>query len=114
MLLFLPFSPGALGKESLIALIAWLVLGVIFFLVRRPRFEALTEEETRNVMLGEHQDVYLDQEHIDEEVERITGAIPIVPMPGADTSDMAPHTAAAAETLAEQEPDDPDPAKPMK
>ncbi|PWI28459.1 APC family permease [Pseudoglutamicibacter cumminsii] len=114
LLLFLPFSPGALGKESLIALIAWLVLGVIFFLVRRPRFEALTEEETRDVMLGEHQDVYLDQEHIDEEVERITGAIPIVPMPGADTSDMAPHTAAAAETLAEQEPDDPDPAKPMK
>lgn len=51
LLLILPFSPGALGRESFIALAVWVALGAILFLSRRRAVDALPEERMRKVIL---------------------------------------------------------------
>lgn len=51
LLLVLPFSPGALGREPFIALAIWVALGVVFYLARRRAVDALPEETMRKVIL---------------------------------------------------------------
>ena len=51
-LLLIPGSPGALGPESYVALLAWIVLGVCFFLYRRGHSRTLSDEEVDIRVLG--------------------------------------------------------------
>ncbi|WP_164667624.1 APC family permease [Virgibacillus doumboii] len=51
-LLLIPGSPAALGIESLIALAAWIVLGLIFYMARRSEFNEIPKEELNYLILG--------------------------------------------------------------
>ncbi|MFZ3578280.1 APC family permease [Virgibacillus sp. DJP39] len=51
-LLLIPGSPAFLGIESRIALFAWLVLGVVFYLVKRKEFNKIPKEELNYLILG--------------------------------------------------------------
>lgn len=53
LLLLVPGSPGALGKESLIALAVWIAIGVIFFLTRIQRNRKLSDRQVDILVLGE-------------------------------------------------------------
>ncbi|GAA1946062.1 APC family permease [Brevibacterium antiquum] len=53
LLLLVPGSPGALGKESLIALAAWVVIGVVFFLSRIRHNRKLTDLQVDRLVLGD-------------------------------------------------------------
>lgn len=52
LLLLVPGSPGALGKESLIALIVWIVIGVLFFLSRIRHNRQLDDAHVDKLVLG--------------------------------------------------------------
>jgi amino acid transporter len=51
-LLLVPGSPAALGRESAIALLVWVVLGVVFYLARRARNRKLSDDELAYLVLG--------------------------------------------------------------
>ncbi len=51
-LLLVPGSPAALGRESLIALGVWALLGVLFYLFNSSRYNKLSEEELNYLILG--------------------------------------------------------------
>lgn len=51
-LLLIPASPAFMGRESIIALIVWIVLGFIFYLFKRKEYKAISEEELRYLILG--------------------------------------------------------------
>ncbi|WP_279402125.1 APC family permease [Arthrobacter sp. JCM 19049] len=51
-LLLIPGSPGVLGKESMIALAVWTLLGVLFFLMRRKHNKTLSDEQVDMLVLG--------------------------------------------------------------
>lgn len=53
LLLLVPGSPAFLGFESRVALIAWVVLGLIFYLVKRKEFNSIDEEELNYLILGD-------------------------------------------------------------
>lgn len=52
-LLLLPFSPAMLGEESLTALAVWIVLGLVFYGVRRTENTKLSDEELSYLILGD-------------------------------------------------------------
>ncbi|GAB3065873.1 APC family permease [Virgibacillus ainsalahensis] len=51
-LLLIPGSPAFLGIESRIALVAWIILGVIFYLVKRSELNQIPKEELNYLILG--------------------------------------------------------------
>jgi amino acid transporter len=51
-LLLIPGSPAALGRESAIALLVWVVLGVVFFLARRAHNDRLSDDELAYLVFG--------------------------------------------------------------
>ncbi|WP_208109950.1 hypothetical protein [Brachybacterium sp. AG952] len=51
LLLIVPGSPGALATEPLIALAAWVVMGIVFFVLRKPTVDAMPEKELEQVIL---------------------------------------------------------------
>ena len=51
-LLLIPGSPAFLGIESRIALIIWVLLGVVFYLFKRKEYNAIPEKELRYLILG--------------------------------------------------------------
>ncbi|MGY0691287.1 APC family permease [Virgibacillus sp. FSP13] len=51
-LLLIPGSPAFLGIESRIALIAWVVLGFVFYLAKRTEFNKIPKEELNYLILG--------------------------------------------------------------
>ncbi|TFB24492.1 APC family permease [Filobacillus milosensis] len=54
-LLLIPGSPAQLGTESFVALLIWVVLGFIFYLVRRSELQSYNREELAYLILGEGQ-----------------------------------------------------------
>ena len=50
-LLLVPGSPAFLGIESRIALIAWIILGVVFYLIKRTEFMKIPTEELNYLIL---------------------------------------------------------------
>jgi len=52
-LLLIPDSPAFLGIESRIALIIWIVLGIIFYLFKRKEYMSIPEEELSYLILGD-------------------------------------------------------------
>ncbi|GGA64646.1 APC family permease [Ornithinibacillus halotolerans] len=53
VLLLFPGSPAFLGVESRIALVAWIVLGLIFYLMKRKQINNLSQEELNYLILGD-------------------------------------------------------------
>src|SRR5699024_9888241 len=51
-LLLIPGSPAFLGIESRIALGAWIVLGIVFYLFKRSEFNRIPEEKLNYLILG--------------------------------------------------------------
>lgn len=51
-LLLIPFSPAALSLPSYILLFAWALVGIIFYLIIKERYNSLTQEETEYYVLG--------------------------------------------------------------
>lgn len=51
-LLLVPLSPAALGPQSLVALLVWVALGLVFYAVRRKECNRLTEPELNYLILG--------------------------------------------------------------
>ncbi|MFD1363303.1 APC family permease [Lentibacillus salinarum] len=51
-LLLIPGSPAALGIESFIALVIWIVLGVIFYFANRKELKEIPKEELNYLILG--------------------------------------------------------------
>ncbi|MUV37351.1 Amino-acid permease RocC [Lentibacillus sp. JNUCC-1] len=51
-LLLIPGSPAALGVESRIALVVWVVLGLVFYLIKRTEFNSIPKEELNYLILG--------------------------------------------------------------
>jgi amino acid transporter len=51
-LLLVPASPAALGRESAVALLVWIVLGVVFYLARRAHNRRLSHSELSYLVLG--------------------------------------------------------------
>ncbi|MFG6147978.1 APC family permease [Halobacillus sp. B23F22_1] len=52
VLLLIPGSPAALGKESLIALGIWALLGILFYIFNSHRYNKLTDKELNYLILG--------------------------------------------------------------
>lgn len=52
LLLLVPGSPAFLGFESRVALTIWIVLGLIFYLVKRKEFNSINEKELNYLILG--------------------------------------------------------------
>lgn len=52
-LLLIPGSPAFLGVESRIALIGWIILGLIFYITKRKELNSLPKEELDYLILGE-------------------------------------------------------------
>ncbi|WP_449355074.1 APC family permease [Virgibacillus natechei] len=51
-LLLIPNSPAFMGAPSLIALVIWVALGVIFYLVKGPEFRKIPSERLEYLILG--------------------------------------------------------------
>ncbi|WP_102026488.1 APC family permease [Salirhabdus sp. Marseille-P4669] len=51
-LLLIPGSPAFLAMESRIALVVWVLLGVVFYFMKRKDFNAIPEEELNYLILG--------------------------------------------------------------
>ncbi|UUI03757.1 APC family permease [Oceanobacillus jeddahense] len=51
-LLLIPNSPAFMGAPSLIALIVWVSLGVIFYLIKGPEFRKIPKERLEYLILG--------------------------------------------------------------
>src|SRR5699024_6584986 len=52
-LLLVPGSPAFLGMPSLISLMIWFALGVIFYLAKRTVFNEIPQQELNYLILGE-------------------------------------------------------------
>lgn len=60
-LLLVPGSPAFLGIESRIALILWIIIGIVFYLFKRKEYNSIPEEELHYLILGKHlNDKYLE------------------------------------------------------
>ncbi|WP_100009935.1 APC family permease [Lentibacillus sediminis] len=52
-LLLIPGSPAFLGVESRIALYAWVLLGIVFYLIKRKDLKSMSKEELNYLILGD-------------------------------------------------------------
>ena len=51
-LLFVPGSPGMLGTAPLIALVVWVVLGLVSWAIKSRQLKGVPLEETAALILG--------------------------------------------------------------
>src|SRR5690625_1320354 len=54
-LLLIPGSPAFLGIESRIALVMWVIIGIIFYLYKRREYNSIPEKELKYLILGEEE-----------------------------------------------------------
>lgn len=52
LLLIVPGSPAFMAPQSFVALVAWIVLGVIFYFCSRKKFMVVTKREMDYLILG--------------------------------------------------------------
>lgn len=62
LLLFLPFSPAFMMKESFIALLIWVILGFIFYSMSKKSFLDISKEDMDFYILGSVQEDDLDKD----------------------------------------------------
>ena len=72
-LLLIPASPASLTTPSYILLIAWAIMGLIFYMVIRKRYNSLTQEETEYYILGKT----IDSEVMNSEVVEQEEVMPV-------------------------------------
>lgn len=53
LLLLVPGSPAFLGIESRIALGIWILLGLVFYLMKRKEFNGMSDKELNYLIIGE-------------------------------------------------------------
>lgn len=58
-LLLIPGSPAFLGVHSRIALVAWILLGFVFYLIKRTEYKKIPEKELNYLILG-NQEIVTD------------------------------------------------------
>lgn len=73
LLLLVPGSPAVLGKESFIALGIWIVVGLVFYLVKRKDLMSYKRKDLAYFILGKDQFNLKDSK--DEEKEFTDGAV---------------------------------------
>ena len=61
-LLLVPGSPAFLSIQSRVALVIWIIIGVIFYLMKRKEYNAIPEEELRYLILG-NESVYSENDN---------------------------------------------------
>lgn len=54
-LLLIPGSPAFLGVQSRIALGAWVILGIIFYMIKRKNYKKIPEKELNYYILGKEE-----------------------------------------------------------
>lgn len=54
-LLLVPGSPAFLGFESRISLVVWIILGIIFYLIKRKDFNSIPEKDMNYYILGKEE-----------------------------------------------------------
>src|SRR5699024_2809068 len=57
LLLLIPGSPAFLGKESLITLVVWVAIGIVFYIFKQKEYNAIPEEELNYLILGSDEKV---------------------------------------------------------
>ena len=62
-LLLIPGSPAALSIPSYIALGIWLVIGLIFFIIRLPKLKKMNNDELSRLILNHSEDEVLEMIH---------------------------------------------------
>ena len=62
-LLLIPGSPAALSIPSYIALGIWLVIGLIFFIIRLPKLKKMNNDEMSRLILNHSEDEVLEMIH---------------------------------------------------
>ncbi|KDP66158.1 APC family permease [Staphylococcus epidermidis] len=62
-LLLIPGSPAALSIPSYIALGIWLVIGLIFFIIRLPKLKKMNNDELSRLILNHSEDEVLEMVH---------------------------------------------------
>lgn len=72
-LLLIPASPASLTTPSYILLIAWAIMGLIFYMVIRKRYNSLTQEETEYYILGKS----IESEVMNSEVVETEEVMPV-------------------------------------
>src|SRR5699024_2098087 len=55
LLLLIPQSPAFMGKESLISLVIWVVLGIIFYVMKRREYNAVSKKELDYLILDKRE-----------------------------------------------------------
>lgn len=63
-LLLTPGSPGFLSTPSLVALVVWIVIGIVFYYIRKPVFQKIPKEEMDYMILGKVYETKDDQEKV--------------------------------------------------
>ena len=62
-LLLIPGSPAALSRPSYIDLGIWLVIGLIFFIIRLPKLKKMNNDELSRLILNHSEDEVLEMVH---------------------------------------------------
>ncbi|MDO5660884.1 MAG: amino acid permease, partial [Staphylococcus xylosus] len=60
LLLLVPGSPASLSLPSYIALGGWLVIGLIFFVVRYPKLKRMDNDKLSRLILNRSEDDVVD------------------------------------------------------
>ena len=60
LLLLVPGSPAFLGIQSRIALLIWIVIGIIFYFYKRKEYNKITEKKLNYLILGDEEVVSAD------------------------------------------------------
>src|SRR5699024_9727008 len=55
LLLLLPKSSSFMGNESLICLVIWVVLGIIFYVMKRKEYNAVSKKELNYLILDKRE-----------------------------------------------------------
>lgn len=61
-LLLIPGSPASLSLPSYIPLFIWLVLGIVFFMIRYPLLKKMTNDELNYLVLDKTKEEMIDLE----------------------------------------------------
>src|SRR5699024_1020649 len=60
LLLLIPSSPAGLSMPSYIALFSWLIIGLIFFIVRYPKLKQMDNDKLSKLILNRSEDEVVD------------------------------------------------------
>ena len=65
-LLLIPGSPASLSLPSYVALAGWLIIGLVFFVIRYPKIKAMNNDELNRLILNHSEDEVNDMMNEDK------------------------------------------------